>query len=264
MNNFIFSTFSVSYLLTVLFFSGLIAPAFGQISGKASLSDKKITLTRKIDSLDLVKQTQKRLGTSIDELELQQTSLRDSLRMIRKSIQNKSPDTETPRGNFASNLLKPQNLFDWIVLIVGGVATMSGIVLLWGILKILFSFKKKPVHNTSAPFKKISLSEPHTDKPDFNSPVPDPEFGKLRERLNFEHVPNSVSTAPVFQYPDSPQKASHPSPINLQYSKTVSEQTIIAAAQNGMDITEISRNFQISTDHVTLILKIAGIKFLKT
>jgi hypothetical protein len=263
MNNFIFSTFLASYLLIVLFLTGLIAPAFGQSTGNISLSDKKVHLTRKIDSLDLEKQTQKRLGTSIDELELQQAELRDSLRIIRKTIQNKNINPEIAfKTNSASKLLKPQNLFDWMVLIVGGIATLSGIVLLWGILKILFSPPRKTAQNSRISLNKASVPEEHTDKPDFATPVLDPEIGKLRERLNYEHTPNATSTAPVFQFPELPQ-LSVPTPINQHNSKTVSEQTIIAAAQNGMDIPEISRHYQISTDHVTLILKIAGIKFLK-
>lgn len=226
-----------------VFFSGVLIffyMSFAQNKASIeSLVSRIDFLNEKIDSVNLEKQIFKRKGQSISEQEKISALLRDSLQQIRNKIENKV--TESPNLNkspsFSSSII-PQNSFDWIIIVTGIMAVFSGIILISGIVKTIRNKPKK-----KNPPKKTSATAPKTL--DLNSELPTkplPEFKIPDDSLSSQEINSSLVT----------KKWEKPSMNSPEIEKLV-----LQAFHDGMDIPDISRKFQLSSDYVSLVLKVA-------
>jgi hypothetical protein len=236
-----------------------------------------VQLISKNDSIDLLKQTFKRKGLPLTELEEKQRVIRDSLKMLNLQIQNTDISHSNSRLLDLVQLLsnKPESIFDWIIIIVGIIAVISGVFLITGIFS-LFSSKKKASKSKKSSKK---ISEPPPKKP---AAAPQPAaspnqsidelralagntsntVNQLRRQLkntdtiSSQHEPNIHIRNQVLQ---EEMPTALFSDSNTQ-DELHTQKKIIDAARNGMTPHDISRKYHMSTDQILLILKVAGIK----
>jgi hypothetical protein len=222
---------------------------------------KKDVFLEKLDSIDMEKQIRKRKGQSLEELEKNALIIKDSIAACKTNI-NRENSQPAPHFNesgngtgFFQNIrwvknLFPHNLFDWIVGIVAGIAILAGFILTIGIISILrgaIKDKKKPPLKTSdktesPPLEKkipSSIDEFNGNDSDHNKE----RIESLRKRMSEESQ----------SFPAPSERAS----VDEPFSPVELKKLIIKAALDGADTLEISRKFHVSTDHVSLILRIA-------
>jgi hypothetical protein len=259
-----------SFVSSLLFVFVLIAGFMPQEQAfSIDFAAQKSVLLQKLDSLDMEKQIRKRKGQSIEDLEKLSATIKDSITGVKKELALANgqpaavpnPDVHGPAGmqQYFKDFRKylPQNTFDWIVVVVGFVAIIAGVILCIG----LFGMAWKKVFRK----KKSSLKTMHdifpqpAGKSDAGSlsksggadtEARDRRVDFLRQRIKEESV-GSPSAGPGLG-------AVQP---NIQ-GETAADSAglknrIISAAEEGADISEISKKFHVSTDQVSLILRIA-------
>ncbi len=240
--------------MPLIFFLLAWLPSSAQTSAQQGLVHEMKGISLILDSLDLEKQARKRAGNPITEIETRQSQLIDSLRTIRKAIQSETLVPE-PLPHKPSNLpFPPRNIFDWIIIFVGTAAIISGLMLITGILRNLKRKQRNPDKQPVPPVtytpgsirqtslqKKIPLSEPQND------PVAD-----LKQRI----VANQEQS--LYSRPGIADKLIEPAEETRKMSEL--EFKVLQAARDGVTVQEISRRYLISTDHVSLILRISGHK----
>lgn len=220
-------------------------------------------MVNQIDSLDIEKQLRKRAGKSIDDIEHQQSIYLDSLNSLRKTIQNgftvSEKRAENPYSISFNSFAHPITFFDWLIVVTSAVAILSCLILLSGIFRAA-SKKIKPKSKTTQPIK---------NKPQYpaNHQVKDDSDGKkILSQLETESINqlrNKIKNDAINYETSNPRPPTQilkaPPPLPRQSPTTSDLETqIFQAFQKGSDIQELSRKFQISTDHVSLILKIKG------
>lgn len=267
MNKFSFYCRSFGHFIVPLILLSLIG-RYTYAETVADFIQNRSIIAEKVDSLDLIKQTQKRNGQPITEIEQLQSVLRDSLQSLRSSIQKCSemqPNLYLPFHTFV--LSKPTNLFDWIIAIVGIIAAFSGFMLLIGLFRAFFtkksSQKRKPSALKSSSRKQTTTAEPayplyttpSTDASPSNVP---PILGKT----NLHYLKGRITTEETTDRSEAPfiPKENHQREKPAPFSLNETEQQVIAAARSGLNPAEISRKYQLSNDHVALILRISGKK----
>ncbi len=239
----------------------------------------RLILNQRLDSLEVEKQVLKRQGMDISQLEEITLKLRDSLSALREE----APVAKTAsKSAFTEQFgFKPRSTFDWIIIAIGSLALLSAILLLLGIIGR--ARKKKKKHYTFS--RKL---EPVVEHREFSRPEPElpkytpgitqsrikiPESGKLkpqsseiesevqpeqdpvynlRQRISETPPPEDTlgSSSLVADEPITPDSSCHDHPISFN-------EKVLSAAQEGLSIQEISRRYQISTDQVSLILRVA-------
>jgi hypothetical protein len=144
---------------------GLLAVVLLLTSGAALaradvLAQKKIVLNARLDSLEMEKQNRKRQGRPLAQLDSISATLKDSMNTLKQAIaltgDSVAPATfadtaavDTSKPSFLDKLKKahllpplPKTMFDWIIVSVAFIAVLSGIVLLFGLLRA-FIFRPK-------------------------------------------------------------------------------------------------------------------------
>ena len=265
-------------LFSIFLLPNILVAAKSTASKINLLAQQRESMIRQIDSLDLVKQQQKRQGKSIIEIEQVQNSLRDSATHLKTSIQTLSAHTPAtrPPSQPLHFFPKPTNLFDWIIVIVGAIATLSGIFLIAGIMRSIKTKRKRarrqrmqqqyrtmnsttPVPAPAQPaYPEASDSGDRTPP----SPPPLPDTGTtialLRERVK-QHTTTEPDQPPPREVLERPILPPEPPEVLSQTVDSL-EQKIISAARCGLDHATISKKFQVSIDHVALLLKVAAKK----
>lgn len=244
----------------------------------STIIHQRVQLISKNDSIDLLKQTFKRKGLPITELEEKQGIIRDSLKTLNLQIQNTNLSHHNSRLLDIVQLLsnKPDTIFDWIIIVVGIIAVISGIFLISGIFS-LFSSKKKSSKSKKSS-KKISEPPPKkpvaTTQPATSSKQSIDELRALASNnsdtvnLLRRQLKNSEPTRSLSEEPNNfsrklPQPEEMPPALfsdSDDQNELQTQKKIIEAAKNGMSPHDISRKFHMSTDQVLLILKVAGVK----
>lgn len=241
----------------------------GRYTYAASLADfiqQRGIISEKIDSLDLIKQTQKRHGQPIAEIEQVQVVLRDSLQSLRSIIQKYAeiqPTTHAPFHTLA--LAKPANLFDWIIAIVGIIAAFSGVMLLIGLIRAFFIKKPRRNRNATA-HKKNSPKQTTSAEPAYplytaaSAHAAPSNSSPILGETNLHYLKGRVTNEEAINRSEAPPipKGSNQSGKSAPFSLNETEQQVIAAARSGLNPIEISRKYHLSNDHVALILRIAG------
>ena len=249
MNNFNFSIIFLYIILVISSPEGKPSLFSGSSINSQPIHSQRDQLIKTIDSLDLEKQIRKRNGASIKEIEDLQKELIDSLSKIKKSIQIQLQAKGKNKSFFThlkNSVLKPENFFDWIFIIVAAVASIAGLFLFTGILTF---FLRKSGPGTRKTTKKNKVIPPKqavpekTDKPSID----------LLKALNATEPPkrfNQTSKIAAVQENISEDLQSTENASSLQSQ-------ILEAAKKGLDVQEISRIYHVSVDHVALILKIS-------
>lgn len=226
-----------------------------------SAIELRTRLVQIIDSLDTEKQIKKRNGNSIEEIESKQAQLYDSLKMLRNVIQTEKTLSTTARPDFLSLtwILHPETYFDWILIVIGSIAIVSGSVLIIAIINLL---RKKLFSRPS--YQKTARRQQSKPKGELNYQSADQSADQhgsstyslydLKRKIKNDTIqyepPNSRPPTRILKAVLSNQSQAAESEI---------EPKVIESFRNGTDIPEISRQLQISVDHVKLILKVAGI-----
>lgn len=232
-------------ILTVVLISSANVPslaASGHNNTVTPLFQKKNALSQSLDSLDLLKQSKKREGHSFSEIELKQNQIMDSLQLIRKIIQADvaAASRHSDNKNWVS-LLRLLNLSDWMIYIIAVVLLFTGILL-------LFRTVNNVLFRSSKSF--ISSKPANLDTPPLNHP----DSLLSGEFMNHSDIAKSQEINEEQIHFESDEK--DPDQFDNKNDKDL-ETNIIKAASEGMSVQELSRHFHLSSDHITLILKLA-------
>jgi hypothetical protein len=232
-------------IVIILLVTSFLTPSHAapdQNSTVIPLFQKKNALSQSLDSLDLLKQNKKREGRPLSEIELKQQQLIDSLQLIRKIIQADIAATSKPSNNkHGFPLFRFLNLSDLTIIIVAITILFTGILLLLGTIKnAFFRAPEKISSNKSENLGNLSLNPSKSllsgESLDFFDTTKSQET--IKDQTHFECNENNTD---------------HPDNKNDDELET----KIIKAASEGMSIQEMSRLFHLSSDHITLILKLA-------
>lgn len=271
-----------------------VACSLAAVSGQTAPGplQKRQALVLRLDSLELAKQDLKRLGKDISELDRSTTVIRDSLSALRSVIaaQPLRPEaapktrveTTTPERSVSlpggrGVIALPQNPLDWLIVGIGGVAILSGIVLLVGLVQSWVggagarkrrerapTASEKKAQNRIAPLPGAPRAVPpvKTGPAEAVHPRPVPEteaMEALRKRMGQDDAAaRSVREArppgatPRVRNEVSPARSRSTAPTTGGDMKDA----VLAAAREGLSPQDISRKFQLSTDQVTLLLRV--------
>lgn len=217
-------------------------------SAVSPLIQKKTQLSQSLDSLNLLKQNKKREGKSFSDIEIKENKILDSLQLIRQTIQTNisSSDQDPKIKEKQFSLFKPPNFSDLLMLLTAIIVLFFGILLLLGkAKKILYpniknSNQQKAVQTILNSEDTSSLENicetPASDNQKNLPQMPDPQIQSLEKKQITEEL-SSVD--------------------HNNDSKEELEAKVIKAASDGMNIQEISRLFHLSSDHVSLILRLS-------
>lgn len=255
------------YRTTALLIAALIGAATVPCRAANPVAERE-RLVARLDSLEVVKQHHKRRGLTLADLERQTARIKDSLAALKEQIE--SGTVEAPRGSLPSarfvlpdlplDTLRPASAFDWVIVSVGAVALLSGLILLIGLLRGLFTkgARRKKKQQVSV-IPRQTAPPPNPARPKAEGPPPPPprtdttndDIAFLRDRIAASE-PKKASTPPPHLNPQTP--------TSLQESSAEDDikNKVLAAAREGLSISQISRRFHIGADHVALILKVAG------
>ena len=226
----------------------------------------KTFLRQKLDSIDVEKQIRKRKGMALDDLEKAAATIKDSITALRHNAEkfDQTPSEHRPAQSEEAVGLTvrltqkymPRNVFDWVVLIVGAVAVIAGVILCIGLCSMIFGkLKSKKTGATRA--VQAARPQPLTDTPighasalaALKSEQSERTIESLRKRIEEDNDAAASSSAGVFpvKQPDGAPNAA-PAEVN---------KNIVEAARQGVSIVELSRRFHMSTDQISLIVRIA-------
>ena len=229
-------------------------------------------LVTKLDSLDIEKQILKRNGQSFDEIEQQQTKYFDSLNALRKLIQDglQTPDKVKPsllpfnldsilHLNLAT-IIHPVTVLDWTILITSTIAILSFLFFILALLKTT----KKAVRTEKRSLQSKNVSVKKQTGPLLPLPeTPHPVVPAQQALDSLNKIKQNIQNASeYYEKTDTRPSTQRMMAVQSQLPEETSgdlEQQVLEAYKNGADIHEISRKLQISTDHVSLLLKIKGI-----
>jgi hypothetical protein len=223
------------------------------------LTEKKSTLSRALDSLQIEKQIRKREGKSIGGLDARTAALRDSIEAVRRRLASLDAIRDDAGleddGSILSSipLWHPRTTFDWIIVGVAVTAVGSGILLLFGLLASLRQAGRRRRKSGVRPSAKQVRMEPRRKIPvssreekDADTSVDEPEeIDSIRYRIardtgHFAAVPNQ----------------SHPGPSGGATPKTTRAR-IVACLRKGLTVQQTARELQVSIDQVNLVSRIA-------
>lgn len=219
-----------------------------------SVIETHTQLLRQIDSLDLEKQNKKRTGKDIDEIEQQQRILVDSLKKTRILLESKNFFHEKETTPFSS-FFNPSSLFDWIILVTSIIALVSLIIFIFSFL----STATKRMHKKQNT-KKITINKKHPAKNEAKEHTYslNEELELLEQLRRKIKIDNNATTSTSIK---PPTRICNTLPVQIQNESTSDTNTsdlqkeIIEAFQNGSEVPDLSRKFHLSTDHISLILK---------
>ncbi len=222
------------------------------------LTEKRSSLSRVLDSLQVEKQLRKREGRPIDRLDARTAALRDSMEAVRRRLaalnairDHGESDSE---GSVPSTFLswRPGTAFDWVIIAVAATAAGSGILLLFGILASLrqANYRRKKTVSRSAP--KPATEEIHKKKP--VSAVENEYVG----------VPSAdseeVDSIRLRIARDTGRFTAVSEQSTSAFSSTSSPKTtrarIVACLRQGKSVQQTARELQVSVDQVNLVSRI--------
>lgn len=217
------------------------------------------------------KQDRKRQGKPLDDLEIESKKIHDSIVYLRTELSSTvepvlGDEQETDEQSSLSFTLKsffnPGTIFDWILIIVGIVALLSGIILVVGLVHTLTHRKKGKPRSPAHILPKKLESRTATEEPPVSPPLT-PQNMTEKETRGIEsilermerHTPQDQHIGEgVSPFADVNQEEH----LKERKSRDSVRDKVIMAANEGLDVHEISRKLHVSVDQVTLILRIAA------
>jgi len=145
---------SLSLLITSL----LLICTFNVYAADTVSAAGRVELLLRLDSIEVEKQTLKRQGKPLRELETAASQIRDSLAAMRAHIapseQQRSseknfslpfslPFSSAVSNSFSKIAFSPRNFFDWFIIVVGIVAVLSVFLLVIGVLHTARAKKRR-------------------------------------------------------------------------------------------------------------------------
>ena len=228
--------------------------AVGQ--GPVDIVERLRLLNERIDSLEVEKQKQKRLGQPIVELDTKTALLKDSIGELRIHLQKDiSPNGRSSEQGGNKNVgLKSIAFFDGILIAAGGVTVLFLIILLAVIYRAKVRRRIATVQKRPAIIKVKPL--PKGRGPGATAA---PMAVSANERRSSDSNPLSPETVEKSgdDAESQPLGSSMP-PLkdSLEQSKNRND-LVIQAEREGLSIKEISLKFHLSVDQVALILTMA-------
>ncbi|MFP4416332.1 MAG: hypothetical protein ACOC4C_01465 [Fibrobacterota bacterium] len=146
-------------------------PEYSQIH---ILAEQKYQLTRRLDSIEVHKQQLKRQGKSIQELQGQTAAIKDSIADLRNQLAAvvESTGASTSIGNNPSNFiltawdqLKPAGMFEWVILVIGTIASICVLILVWGLSQVIRNKKKESKAHPKWPRSALPKNAPDPVEP---------------------------------------------------------------------------------------------------
>jgi hypothetical protein len=235
----------------------MVAALPSPCSGKESPAAVRLTkIKAQIDSLEVEKQMEKRNGRSIIDLDQMTVRLRDTVTLLRKELQlqKKIPEKVTPPvlTTWKKYLPKTLSLIDMFLIGAGAVTVLFGVIFLFFYISIAARHRKK-----------MAAERPATKQYEIN-PASPRRMDTTAQKAYAAQVSSPADPAPQ---PDKPQESPRkPDPARVppatQHQGPTSPRKnlndlVVKAAGEGLDVKTISQRFQIGTDQVALILKMA-------
>jgi hypothetical protein len=216
-------------------------------------ADRLSSLKTRIDSLEVVKQTAKRQGLSIADLEQITVRLRDSVTLLKEELQAQKPATirsslpeSAPHKKYLPATL---SLIDKILITSGALTVFAFLVFLLFFISTM-ARRKKTVTKTRRP-------EMNT----INEKASAPGTGTAAVKAYAAQVKNQNIAVPHHTGTGSPLSAAAGSPEQnkpaVQHTPHTLDALVVKAANDGEDVKSISQRFHIGVDQVALILKMA-------
>lgn len=214
-----------------------------------SFLTRKQILIQSLDSLEMVKQIQKRSGRPIDDLEKQSIQLRDSIDVLKQaapavvtaSLSKRpfaavKPAWREPINKIADRFRRFSHTpFDVIIVIIGGIALLSGGLLVLGIVRLLLRQRTRAQRPTKPVLSDVqSIAAPRRG---------DTAIRQIRDRIM--HTVDSRAATPA--------PHGYVSPSGDAEIKAA----LILAAGRGVSASELARQYHMSVDQVSLILTVA-------
>jgi hypothetical protein len=249
------------------------------VHAENTVTSRKHALSEKLDSVDLEKQLRKRRGESLEDLEKTAESLKDSIAIVKQQLPGISTEAQDSNGKNAGvgeraagwvrpfQKFLPRTFIDWMVDIIGLIAIISGVVLIIGIFGLLskkFNKKKKeaplprPLHEIFPRSYAADAYDRIPKVPSGPTEEKDETITSLRKRMEEapEKAKRDEGVPPALDDPADGVPGKARAPAADEDTRTLKAQ-VIRAAQQGLDVSEISRRFHLSSDQVSLILRIA-------
>ncbi|MDR0306184.1 MAG: hypothetical protein LBI42_05010 [Chitinispirillales bacterium] len=140
-------------IFLLLLLPSLLLNAFEVCASVESDTEQRLELRHRLDSLEVEKQTLKRQGKPLSELETMAAQLRDTLSTLRAIPESVHQEAQASKSfPFFSSLpfsfpqwvlsFHPRSFFDWIIVATGLVALLSGFLLIIGIIHTLRAKKR--------------------------------------------------------------------------------------------------------------------------
>jgi hypothetical protein len=254
-------------VLCFLFACILMAP---EISAENDYVARRLSLSAKLDSIELMKQARRRKGESIQDLEAATAAIRDSIAALRSQMAPESGPSERdqpaqkasaqparPSGQEKSAATSfPSSTFDWVILIVGGVAVLSGIVLIIGLLQAWKNkssqgrkradiYKEPAQRPAPAMPEKIAREMPASAEPrQYNV---DSRIDALRRKIREDAARGPEDAGISLPLPAAPKAE--------EKASDEVKNLVMEGARQGMSVQELSRKYHVGTDQVALILR---------
>ncbi len=206
-------------------------------------------LMNRLDSIEQAKQEMKRLGRPLLQLEELEKAVKDSIVILRSRIDaRKQVVVGTPRSDTSESYAFPHDAFDWFLVVLGGIALISALLLFIGIIQSIVRGRKRPRRAPmSRPDEKSSVSS--VPVPPEKALVEQERFRLMREQID-RNKKNEQKAERGHLTPQVPSQ-----PMGSERDGETRKQVIQAAAM-GMGHQEIARRYRLSVDEVILILKV--------
>jgi hypothetical protein len=205
-----------------------------------------------IDSLEVEKQTAKRSGRSIDELEQITARLRDTVSLLREDLQERKTDTGlTPRkarASFQKHLPFTRGLIDTITIGAGAATLFFALIFLFFFLSAS-ARRRKTDAKKRPPIKAFETRNDASRGAD-----------NAARRAYEAQIKAIAEQEALLDRPQSPPPQStlaSPKPREIPVPQNNLDAQVIKAANEGQDVKTISQRFHIGVDQVALILKMA-------
>ena len=211
----------------------------------------------RIDSLEVEKQTEKRNGRSIVDLEQVTATLQDSVAQLRRELmqqkQNPRPDVPGKTEIFKKFIPSTLGLVDTIVIGAGAVTLVFAVLFLF----FLISSKSRRRKKTAMRYPPAINAAREGDGTRGLDATAQKAYGAQAARPS-ESLPkkDAPPEQPGPRAPASPLLPSRQAGSGAE-QKNLNDRVILAA-RNGLDVKAIAQQFQIGVDQVALILKMAG------
>ncbi len=223
------------------------------------LTEKRGSLSRVLDSLQLEKQLRKREGRPIDRLDARTAALRDSIEAVRRRLAAldaiRDHGESGAEGSVSSSFLSWRHgtAFDWVIIAVAAMAAGSGILLFFGILasQRQAKYRRKKTAPRSAP--RPNGEEVHEKKPvsaienEYVSTLSadSEEVDSIRQRI--------ARDTGRFTAVSEQSRSDIPSTSSPQTTRA----RIVACLRQGKSVQQTARELQVSVDQVNLVSRIA-------